>query len=630
MDAQSTNLTNGCSAASANNTGQALNGVGSSLFSAKEVKPPTEGAGSTEGASAKPSTPYRKQNRIDFPTIACKICGDRSSGVHYGIISCEGCKGFFRRCLRRKKEYICPKGGKCEISRHQRNRCPSCRYKKCIELGMSKEAVRIGRIPNKQKETEFVDIEPYVVEDIKVLDEPDILKDVVIDEDTEKLILTAGDAHKNTAKFYPELSDFLSGKRKRRDFDDSPISEIEAAINGMNGRELWSNVVSEALAMYIKRIVTFCKQIPGFTSLSQHDQMILVKAGFFEILTVQDTIELILYNAFLLDKGLKITKGDMQKFMPPELQLALFQFADRLHGRLRLNSTELALLSAVVLFSDDRENLNDQEAVAKTQTKYLHALRMQLLKNHRKDPLMFAKVLLTLPILRTVDDLHNQFIMQLKIGVGDSNTLPMPQLYKEVYDLPSKTIPNHSSGGELNNLQQNTSSKVATSLPCLKAKEEVKEFSSCQKSSSSTSSPSSASSSKLTALHHGSSSQFFSGEMPFGHHSASHSVGFDHTPHTDMGFRHHPGMGMGFRPGTSSGTVACKQGVSYSMPYKHNSHSGAYRHQLPSDDNHICSHMNSGSSIPRPIGSWSPELEREFHLMNHNIKKEPDYDTPCM
>ena len=28
----------------------------------------------------------------DFPTIACKICGDRSSGVHYGIISCEGCK----------------------------------------------------------------------------------------------------------------------------------------------------------------------------------------------------------------------------------------------------------------------------------------------------------------------------------------------------------------------------------------------------------------------------------------------------------------------------------------------------------------------------------------------------------
>lgn len=137
-------------------------------------------------------------------------------------------------------------------------------------------------------------------------------------------------------------------------------------------------------------------------------------------------------------------------------------------------------------FFTDRENLNDQEAVAKTQTKFLHALRMQLLKNHRKDPLMFAKVLLTLPILRTVDDLHNQFIMQLKIGVGESNTLPMPQLYKEVYDLPSKS---NQSRGDHNNHQQNGVNKIATtsSSSCLKAKEENKEYSSCQRGGSSVS-----------------------------------------------------------------------------------------------------------------------------------------------
>ncbi|KAJ7426135.1 Nuclear receptor subfamily 4 group A member 1 [Pitangus sulphuratus] len=130
--------------------------------------PPTQGPpGGFAGLPLAPTSPL-----LEGPALAptkvrspgagegrCAVCGDNASCQHYGVRTCEGCKGFFKRTVQKNAKYICLANKDCPVDKRRRNRCQFCRFQKCLAVGMVKEVVRTdslkgrrGRLPSKPKQ----------------------------------------------------------------------------------------------------------------------------------------------------------------------------------------------------------------------------------------------------------------------------------------------------------------------------------------------------------------------------------------------------------------------------------------------------------------------------------------------
>ena len=109
--------------------------MGTTTHHPQWLDPTDGGRPSHHGITAGPST------GCGGVRAECAICSDRATGKHYGAESCDGCKGFFRRSVRKKHVYTCRFQRCCNVDKDKRNQCRFCRLQKCFVVGMRKEGL---------------------------------------------------------------------------------------------------------------------------------------------------------------------------------------------------------------------------------------------------------------------------------------------------------------------------------------------------------------------------------------------------------------------------------------------------------------------------------------------------------
>ncbi|XP_069765211.1 oxysterols receptor LXR-beta-like isoform X1 [Narcine bancroftii] len=347
----------------------------------------------------------------------CSVCGDKASGFHYNVLSCEGCKGFFRRSVIKSAQYTCKSNGKCEMDMYMRRKCQECRLRKCREAGMREHCVLSEEQIRSKKQKKRED---------------DLAQAVLVAEDSPMTT----DKARLTAEQEEMIQQLVAAQQQcnKRSFSDQPKVTPWPQNNDPHNRETRQQRFAhftELAIISVQEIVDFAKQIPGFLDLSREDQIALLKASTIEIMLLETARR---YNheteciTFL--KDFTYSKDDFARaglqfgFINP-----IFEFSKGMR-KLQLDDAEYALLIAINIFSADRPNVQDHGLVERLQQPYVEALHSYLRIKRPKDHLMFPRMLMKLVSLRTLSSVHSEQVFALRL-----QDKKLPPLLSEIWDV---------------------------------------------------------------------------------------------------------------------------------------------------------------------------------------------------
>lgn len=331
--------------------------------------------------------------RANGMVAVCAICGDRATGKHYGASSCDGCKGFFRRSVRKNHVYTCRFSRQCIVDKDKRNQCRYCRLRKCFRAGMKKEAVQNERDRISMRRTSYEDV---AFLSITVLVQAEAL------------------ARQITSPPCPCPGDVSSKK----------LASIQD--------------VCESMKHQLLVLVEWAKYIPSFSELPLDDQVALLRAHAGEHLLLGVAKRSMLYKDLLLLGNDRIIPRNCPEIEISRVANRILDELVRPFHDLQIDDSEFACLKAIVFFDPDAKGLSDPGKIKSMRFQVQVSLEDYITDRQYELRGRFGEMLLLLPTLQSITW---QMIDQVQIvklfGVAKIDNLLQEMLLGGVASEPS-------------------------------------------------------------------------------------------------------------------------------------------------------------------------------------------------
>ncbi|XP_026330048.1 ecdysone receptor isoform X4 [Hyposmocoma kahamanoa] len=383
----------------------------------------------------------------------CLVCGDRASGYHYNALTCEGCKGFFRRSVTKNAVYICKFGHACEMDMYMRRKCQECRLKKCLAVGMRPECVvpetqcAIKRKEKKaQREKDKLPVSTTTVDDhmppIMQCDPPPpeaarihevvprFLSDKLMEQNRQKNIppLTT-----NQQFLIARLVWYQDGYEQPSEEDLKRVTQTWQQDDNIDEQtDMPFRQITEMTILTVQLIVEFAKGLPGFSKISQPDQITLLKACSSEVMMLRVSRRYdVQTDSVLFANNQAYTRDNYRKAGMDYVIEDLLHFCRCMHS-LTMDNVQYALVTAIVIFSD-RPGLEQPKLVEEIQKYYLNTLRTYIVNQNSgspRCPIIYGKVLSILAELRTLGMQNSNMCISLKL-----KNRKLPPFLEEIWDV---------------------------------------------------------------------------------------------------------------------------------------------------------------------------------------------------